>query len=394
MILGGSVGQIKAIETVKKLGMKALVLDKNEEVVGAKLADFFEPIDIINFEEVEDIARKYQIIGSMTISSDIAVPTSCYVNEKLNLPNQGIGIGEVVTNKGLMREAFKEGNVSSPNFFLINNKKELEFIKDILSNELTKKPYIIKPSDSSGSRGVRKIFSISELEDAYNTALEFSRNGSIIVEEFIDGLEIGAQSFSLNGEMVLCFVHNDTVSSSLIPVGHSFPINLSAEQLSRVELECAKALKSLGIVNGPSNIDIIIDEEGVPHIIEIGARIGATRLPELVEEYTSIDLVELSIKVASGKDIVIPIQKNIPCAAEILCFNNYGTIKKINDYNRLIKDYEPVNYEFHIREGICITPLLSGANNYGYVMFRGSNANEAEEKCTKFLNELKELIEF
>ena len=35
MVLGGSYGQLKAIETVRRLGMKVLVLDKNPEAVGS-----------------------------------------------------------------------------------------------------------------------------------------------------------------------------------------------------------------------------------------------------------------------------------------------------------------------------------------------------------------------
>lgn len=44
---------------------------------------------------------------------------------------------------------------------------------------------MVKPVDSSGSKGVVKIYSSSELKNAVEEALSYSRCGRFIVEEFI-----------------------------------------------------------------------------------------------------------------------------------------------------------------------------------------------------------------
>src|SRR5690554_5956892 len=97
MILGGSIGQVQAIQTVKK----------------------------------------YNIAGVLTISSDIAVPTACYVNESLGLSNQGIGISKAVTDKSFMREAFELGKVASPQFIKLESDKAISEIVPQIEESLS-----------------------------------------------------------------------------------------------------------------------------------------------------------------------------------------------------------------------------------------------------------------
>ena len=395
MVLGGSYGQLKAIETVRRLGMKVLVLDKNPEAVGRAYADFFEPVDTVDYESVKAVAEKYGIVGSMTISSDIAVPTVCRVNEALGLPVQGYGIADAVTDKGLMRKRFLENKVASPAFFEVTNLDDLYEIRGVLEARFESSPFMVKPSDSSGSRGLTRIDHIKDLPGAYEEALRFSRNGKVVIEEYIDGLEIGAQAFSIGGEMKLFFMHNDTVSPNMIPVGHSMPISMAPDRVDICREECAKALKALGIVNGPSNIDIIVSRDGKPYIIEIGARIGATRLPELVEASTGVDIVELSVRLAAGdEDITLPAAKSIPVAAEMLYFDESGVVSELGDLDEIIRQYKPLAFEHHLREGMHVNRLRSGVDVYGYVMFGGPDVHYCEERCRAFLNEVKYALRF
>ena len=75
--------------------------------------------------------------------------------------------------------------------------------------------------------------------------------------------------------------------------------NLQAAQRFKIDksiVSCnSPIVKALEINNGPSNIDLIFDKrDGQAKIIEVGARIGATCLPELVEYFSGIDWVKIS----------------------------------------------------------------------------------------------------
>ncbi|WP_339179795.1 ATP-grasp domain-containing protein [Oceanobacillus sp. FSL W7-1293] len=389
MILGGSAGQVPAIQTASRLGFKTLVIDKNPEAVGFEIADYAECIDTTDFEYALQIAKKYNICGSITISSDIAVPTSCYVNEELGLPNQGVGIAKKVTDKAIMRREFKSSRVASPNYFVYEKEQDILSFLSKMKGYIKSKPFIVKPSDSSGSRGVTQVSNETEMETAIKQALNFSRNGKVVVEEYIDGIEVGAQCFSIEGEVVYCFIHNDTVSPNMIPIGHSFPSYEQPLVLRTIEEECTKALASLGIINGPSNIDIIIDDSNNPYIIEIGARIGATKLPELVKHYSNIDIIEAAIKLSSGMNVEIENHAEAPVAVEMLYFEKDGTVDTIEEYDLLLSKYSIVEYELNIEKGTQIKSLVSGIDVYGFVICKGSTVEEAEKNCNDFMKEFK-----
>ena len=56
---------------------------------------------------------------------------------------------------------------------------------------------MIKPVDSSGSKGINKLTNVDQLKDFIEDALSYSREKRIIIEEFIekDGYQISGDAF-------------------------------------------------------------------------------------------------------------------------------------------------------------------------------------------------------
>jgi biotin carboxylase len=293
LIVGAGFGQLPAIEKAKELGHKVIVVDKNPYALGMPLADIAITVDIVDIDEVVAVAKQYHVDGVMTMQSDIAVPAVGAVVDALNLSGVGLVVANRCSNKIEARERFKNAGVPQPAFQVITTMQEAQKAVEKIGL-----PCVIKAPDSSGSRGVVKVCKTSEIESAFQEAKQYSRIGKLLVEEFIDGEEIGAQTFSLNGKCVKVLVHNDTISEPpyMVPIGHSFPAHLPGDIIAKVETACAKAVDAIGINSGPANVDLILGEDGRPMIIEIGARIGATCLPELVKYHTGIDWVEQTIK--------------------------------------------------------------------------------------------------
>jgi biotin carboxylase len=251
-------------------------------------------------------------------------------------------------------------------------------------------PCIIKSPDSSGSRGVVKVNSLEQVEDAFEEGMKYTRGRKLLVEEFITGIEVGAQGFSVQGQCHMALVHDDILSPPpyMIPVGHAFPSSLERETISGVEKSVKDAVDALGIQTGPSNIDLIIDKNGQARIIEIGARIGATCLPELVYYHTGIDWVKQTIKASIGEYPELIKNKMQPCAAFILEAPEDGIFQGYTIPLEIEKHPDVLEWEVTASIGQTVDRLRKGTDRIGKVVTRGITQKKAIELANKFRDSL------
>ena len=140
----------------------------------------------------------------------------------------------------------------------------------------------------------------AELPAAIEAALEASRNGAYIVEEFVDGPEVTVNAVSVDGVF-----HPLTVTDRLTADPPAFGVALAhawpcvAETQSPIEAARAAA-EALGIRNGPTYTQIRIGSGG-SQVVELAARLGGGHDAELVEAATGFELNDLALDFALGK---------------------------------------------------------------------------------------------
>ncbi|MDA3901186.1 MAG: ATP-grasp domain-containing protein [Spirochaetes bacterium] len=384
MVVGAGVGQLPAILKAKELGYFVVTVDRNENAVGMSYADVAYPIDVMDVESIIQVAKKHKINGVMTMQTDLPVPTVGQIIDSLSLPGNGLMIAKTCSDKVETRMRFEKKGVPQPKFLFVNN---IDEIKAKIAN--IGFPCIIKAPDSSGSRGVTKVNENCDIEKAFLEAQKYSRSNRILVEEYIDGLEIGAQAFSIDGSCVKVLLHNDTVSSPpyMIPIGHSFPF-IDNNNTDRIEVAVKKAVEALGIEQGPSNVDLIIDKTGNPYIIEIGARIGATCLPELVYYYSGINWVEATIKSAVGEVPDITQKKHNPVAAVIIDSPQDGVFQGYSCPDEILKSPKLLEFEVTVKKGDNVEKLRKGTDRIGKIVVSDESVSKAEQIAMEYKNEI------
>jgi len=200
------------------------------------------------------------------------------------------------TNKHLMRKAFERNGDPSPKSILIDEFTDISKVNIMY-------PVIVKPTDRSGSRGIYKIESPSELKEAIRKSMEEGFEKKVLVEEFAQGQEYSVEAISFQGKHnVLAITQKYTTGAPhFIETGHMEPAKIDDEMLKKVEKVIYHALDSLEIKNSASHSEIKIDEYGEIRIIEIGGRMGGDCIgSDLVYYSTGIDFVKAVIQVACG----------------------------------------------------------------------------------------------
>lgn len=386
LLLGASYYQIPAIIAAQKLGYHVIALDKNPQAAGNKFADEAYNIDIVDISGVIAFAKANNVKGVFTMQSDIAVPCVGAVNDHLGLSGIGYETACICSDKVATRQTLQKAGILQPKYEIVS---DLDAAINVTSN--IGFPCIVKAPDSSGSRGITKVESIEGVEAAFIEAKAYSRSNYLLIEEFIEGIEMGAQTFSSNGQCRMVLLHNDTVSSPpyMIPVGHSFPIKLDGDLKIEAEKSICAAVCALGIHDGPSNVDIILGKDGKARIIEIGARIGATCLPELVYYHTGINWIEEAIKVVMGESPNLSPSHYQIVAARILEAYSDGILCNVMPDEELLKDRHLIEWEIVPEIGEYVSKLRKGPDRIGKVIATGKNVDEAERFVEKFQKRLK-----
>ena len=180
LFLGGAASQIPPIKYAKEQGHYVITCDYLPENPGHKYADEYYNVSTTDKEAVLDLARKLKIDGIVAYASDPAAPTQAYVGNKLGLHSNPYESVLILTRKDLFRDFLKKNNFYVPKSASFYSFTEAKKWLDEL-----KMPIIVKPIDSSGSKGIRKIETIDAFESAFEYALQFSREKKITVEEFL-----------------------------------------------------------------------------------------------------------------------------------------------------------------------------------------------------------------
>lgn len=386
IVVGAGYGQIPAIKAGKELNIHVIAVDKNPNAAGMALADEAFVIDILDKEGILSLAKEKKISGIITLQSDHGVPAVGYVNDSMGLKGVSYETAINCSIKTKCRLKLKEKNCAQPQFTFVQNVEEAKKAVDLIGL-----PCIIKSPDSSASRGVTKVSSTEEIEKALEEAFYYSNLNEVIVEEYIEGIEFGAQTFSVDGKCELVLLHNDTISDPpyMIPVGHSFPFkDLSPEESAIAKTKIAEAVEAIGITDGPANIDLILDSKTKEvKVIEIGARIGATCLPELVKYHTGIDWVRETILNSIGEKIDITPKHSKAVAASIITSPKDGVYSGFL-FNDAYSEKELLEFEVTVKPGDKVNVLRKGTDRIGKILSYGDSVESAENTIKLYMNNL------
>lgn len=390
MILGTGFGQLPLINACQALGLTTVGVDRDSNSIGANLVDIFHCVDIKNTPELVKLAEAEVISGVVTMQSDVSVPSIGKINDVMGLTGVTEASALICSNKNLTRDMLTASGVIQPKYELV---RTLSCAKDAVDKMGF--PCVIKSPDSSGSRGVTKLTSADQLERGFCEAELYSQSGIIIVEEFISGIEIGAQTFSENGECIYCLLHNDTLSDNgfMVPVGHSYPFREPGVNSDKIKKEITKALKAVGLGNGPANIDLILSSDGNPYIIEIGARCGATCLPELTSIYSGQDWAKRIVINCIGKKMPTDEFLGQPCAALILQSPSDGIFDSVV-FNFSEEEYQDflVEIEVTVNLGDSVSMLRKGTDRIGKVVVVGQTAAQAEKIAKEIVSKIEIVV--
>ena len=384
-IIGASILQLPAIKKAKELGYYVGVADYNSAAVGVPYADEYYNVSTNDPEGVYEAAKRFGADGIMTLATDMPMRSVAYACERLGLPGISYDTAVKATDKAEMIRAFEENGVACPWYRVVNSPAEALDITHRITY-----PCITKPTDSSGSRGIMLAHTPEELITAVAYSSENGRGGSVIVEEYMQGPEVSVEVIVWQGEIHILQITDKITTGAprFVEMGHTQPSRLSAEVQEQIKDLTCRAVKAIGIDNGPAHVEIMVTENG-PKMVELGARMGGDCITtHLVPLSTGVDMIKATIDICLGQEPNITPVWNRGSAIRYLNVPN-GFITAIENVEKAKVIPGVQEIAFTSKVGDYAGGIYSSADRIGFVIADGENAEEAENTCEKGMKHLR-----
>ena len=386
MILGASALQVPAIKKAKEMGYEVISVDYDPEAVGFALADMKLVVSTLDQEEVLCQARIYNPDIIITSTSDGPVRTAAYVNEKMGKqPDLSYEDSLCATIKSYMRERLKKCNVPIPQFYAVNNEKEFAQAVTEIKGDM-----IVKPADNAGSRGVvllkkDSVTGKTQPEDSisvYEYSKENSRNGIVMVEEFMEGEEVSVEAMTVNGETTIITITDKltTPPPYFVELGHVEPSQHSLELQEKIKEITKQAVAAIRLQNGPSHTEVKLTKDG-PKIVELAARLGGDFITsKLVPLSTGVDMVGNSVVLATGGTVDLTKKWDKGAAIRFIP-GKTGTITSIDISEDVYQQPGIEEIVLYKKAGDGVNGTRSSNDRLGHVVATGADAQEAIKRA-------------
>lgn len=358
-MLGGSLYQAYAIKEAVRLGYYVISCDYLPNNPGHKYAHEYYNISTTDKEAVLALAKELKVEGVVAYASDPAAPTAAYVCEKLGLPTSPYKSVEILSKKDLFREFLASNGFNVPKAQGFSSYEEV-----LYSIDKFKLPVMVKPVDSSGSKGINKMTDVSQLKAFVEDALSYSRDKRFLIEEFIEkkGYQISGDAFSVDGKLVFhCFgneYYSDKVAKDFAPLGECWPFLMDDSIVSRLHSDLQRLISLLGMKSTAYNVEAIVDKDDNIYLLELGARSGGSLIPQIIELATGVNMVTYVIKAALGEDC-----SDLHMEFSKGCWSNY--MVHANQTGKYVKTVFDPNFEkYHLIS--FVTDIKPGDNVYKF----------------------------
>lgn len=395
LLLGGSRYILPVIEAAHNLGIYVITCDYLPDNIAHKYSDEYCNVSIIEKDAVLALAQEKQIDGIMSFACDPGVVTAAYVAEKLGLPSCGSYESvSILQNKGRFRQFLTEHGFNVP------KAKSYTEIEDAVSDaNLFRWPVIVKPVDSAGSKGVKRVDDPDQLEDSIKYALSFSHCGEFIVEEFITqkGFSSDSDSFSVDGKLEFVSFNSQRFDSKAenpyTPAAYSWPSTMSATHEEELTDEIQRLLSLLNMKTSIYNIETREGTDGKAYIMEVSPRGGGNRLAECLRYATGVDLITNAVRAAVGMPIEDVEQKPYNgCWAEIILHSDKAGVFKSLWISDELSD-NVVERDLWIEEGTNIGGFSAANEAIGTLVLRFDTENALIEKMNDIQKWVKVIVE-
>jgi len=388
IVLGGTYPHKYLINNLKLRGYYTILIDYYVFPPAKFDADEHIQESTLDKEKVLEIAKKRKADLVIATCIDQANLTACYVAEKLKLPAPySYEVALTVTNKSLMKELMVANGIPTSKHINVTGMNSY-------STDGLRFPLIVKPTDSNSSKGVRKASNLTELKKYVKDALEISRNGSAIIEEFIEAMEISADCYIQDRKVTVLTTREKRkiVTDKENPIQQIqnayCPAYLTDDNMRKLKTTVEKIAEVFNLNNTPLLIQAIIENDNIS-VIEFAPRIGGGENNNVTKLYSGFDIIDAAVNSFLGIPVNLNHYRSRFYISTVYIYTKPNIFGHVKGYEELVED--KIIEFFHLFKvpGMEIGIDLSSNNRIGSFLVKSKTKEGLNEKIKKSISKLE-----
>ena len=389
LILGCGRMQIPALEIARSMGLHVIAADGNPRAEGCHLPHQFLHINLIDREGLLSAAYRIHeerwMDAVFTAGTDFSIAVAL-IADALGLPGHSPAAAILASDKAQMRRSFENSQVPSPPFVEVHSDENITAKIQHLPS-----PWVVKPVDNMGARGVQRFDAIEQVQEALECARKHSRTKRVLVESLIEGPEFSLDALVENGRMIPCGIADRHIHHPphFIEMGHTIPSEFSASKQEALWDTFEKGIKALGLSHGAAKGDIKLSSQG-PVICEIAARLSGGFMSGYTYPYSSgIHPTGSAIRLALGMKANFPEPSlKLVCAERALIAID-GTISSIEGMEEAARLPGVKNLFFRVRKGDKVSFPRNNIEKIGNIIVTGGTQRQTHERALRALRAIQ-----
>lgn len=306
----GSAKKRFVFQKLKKIGIRTIAVNKEKNWAQSYVDDWIV-VDTEDHQEtlsaISAFLKTYpslHVDGAMTFWEDDVLLTS-KITDKFGWIGIPYESAKNIRNKYRFRDLCRKNHVPAPQFMLLKNKEDLDFVRNQFIF-----PVIIKPVYGSSNAFVIKVEDKEELDNAYRyvknnlsaqTESALHDGLDIMAEEYAEGDEVDIDLLIQHGKVKFYSIRDNfrTEEPFFVEVGSATPSSLPEFRQEELFELAEETLEKFNVQNGCVHFEAKSTAKGAMPL-EINLRMGGDGAYTFNKGAWGVDLIEGAVKVAMG----------------------------------------------------------------------------------------------
>lgn len=290
LLVGSSFSAAPILFALKKYGLRVTVCGRNRDDPCHHYADSSCYVDYSRHEELLGILDTENFDYLVPTCNDYSYMSCSHVAGRYGFPGfDDLPTASTLHTKGLFRQLTQKLAIPSPRHVEIAGGQPPQA-------EGLRYPLLVKPVDSFSGRGMTKVAQPVELAPAIEVAKQASRDGGVVVEEFVDGSLHSHSAFLEDGRIAVDFFVDEFCTVYPYQVNCSNHPSSLSETLKYGIRECiAKIADAMELTDGLIHTQFMTDGQEF-WVVETMRRCPGDLYGALISLSTRVDYADLFVR--------------------------------------------------------------------------------------------------